>query len=260
MAVESNMNDLLSLTDLTQSQFVIVAVAVLLAGIVRGFSGFALSALVVASLAIIIPPVELIAICWILELSASLMMIRGGFGDGNKGVAVGLAAGSAFGLPAGLWLTTNLPADTSRIIALIVIAGLAGLLLAKIRATFLATRTGLYLSGIASGIVTGLAGVGGMVVALYVLARDSPAKEMRGSLVLYLFISTFVSFVNLSFYGLFNQVIVARGLVFVVPCILGVVLGKIIFRPSMEVYYRPFCLTLLLLLAGFGIVRLIVGI
>lgn len=254
------MSTLQSLTDFNQLQFAIVSITVLLAGVVRGFSGFALSALVIASLAIMIPPIELIAICWILELSASFLMIRGGFGDGDKKIAIGLSIGSVIGAPIGLWLTTSLPATTSKMVALIVIAGLAGLLLAKIKATFLATRTGLYISGVASGVVSGLAGVGGMVVALYVLARDAPAREMRGSLVLYLFLSTFISFVNLSFYGLFNQVVVARGLVLAVPCILGVVIGKAIFRPAMEKYYRPFCLTLLLLLAGFGIVRLVAGI
>ena len=46
------MTSLLSLSD---TQFWIVALICLLAGIVRGFSGFALSALVMASAALIIP-------------------------------------------------------------------------------------------------------------------------------------------------------------------------------------------------------------
>jgi len=83
--------DLPVLTGLSTAQFYIVVGAVFVAGVVRGFSGFALSALVMASLAIMIAPIELIVVCWLLELSASLLMVRGGFKDGDIKVALGLA-------------------------------------------------------------------------------------------------------------------------------------------------------------------------
>ena len=67
-----------SLLSLSETQFWIVALICLLAGIVRGFSGFALSALVMASAALTIPPIELIPVCWWLELCAGFMMIRSG--------------------------------------------------------------------------------------------------------------------------------------------------------------------------------------
>ncbi|MBT7906218.1 MAG: sulfite exporter TauE/SafE family protein, partial [Marinovum sp.] len=59
-----------SLLSLSENQVWVVALVCLLAGIVRGFSGFALSALVMASAALIIPPVELIPVCWWLEICA----------------------------------------------------------------------------------------------------------------------------------------------------------------------------------------------
>jgi len=178
--------DLPVLTGLSTAQFYIVVGAVFVAGVVRGFSGFALSALVMASLAIMIAPIELIVVCWLLELSASLLMVRGGFKDGDMKVALGLAIGSAVGAPVGLYLTNNLSIEASKFVALMVILTLAVLQLLRVRATLLATQPGLYLSGMVAGVATGLASVGGMVVALYVLARDAPAKAMRGSLVMYL--------------------------------------------------------------------------
>lgn len=253
------METITDLVDLTATQFSICVAVTFVAGMVRGFSGFALSALVMASLAIMIPPVELIAVCWFLEISASLLMVRGGFKEADMKVVFGLVIGSAVGSPIGLYLTNTLPVETSKAIALVVILILAATQLLKLRPTFLATTPGLYLSGLLAGIATGLASVGGMIVALYVLARDSPARIMRGSLVMFLFIGSMISFIYLYFYGMMISAVIARGLILALPCMIGVITGKMLFRPSLEGYYKPFCLVLLMFLATMGLVRLAAG-
>jgi len=253
------MEAFLDLVDLTATQFSICVVVVFLAGMVRGFSGFALSALVMASLAIMIPPVELIAVCWFLEMSASLLMVRGGFKEADMKVVFGLVIGSAVGSPMGLYLTNTLPVATSKAIALIVVLILAAAQLLKLRPAFLATTPGLYFSGLLAGIATGLASVGGMIVALYVLARDAPARMMRASLVMFLFIGSMISFIYLYLYGMMISAVVARGLILALPCMAGVIAGKALFMPRLEGYYKPFCLVLLVFLAAIGLVRLAAG-
>ena len=250
---------LFTLTDLTPTRFAIVTAVVFVAGMVRGFSGFALSALVMASLAVMLSPRALLPVCWFLEFAAGLLMIRGGVKEANKGVAVGLAIGSALGAPIALYYTNILPLETSKLIALSIIIFLALLQLARVRAAFLATRTGLYLSGFTAGIATGFASVGGMVVALYVLARQAPAREMRASLVMYLFISNAIGLIYLLAYGIMDGVAVARGLVMIVPCLAGVLIGQKMFTPRLEPYYKPFCLLLLIGLAASGLIKLGVG-
>lgn len=250
---------LLTLTDLTAMELFITVIAVFVAGMVRGFSGFALSAMVMASIALIIPPVELIVICWFLELSASVLMVRGGFAHADMKVVFGLFFGGLMGVPIGLYFTNTLPLDTSRMIALIVILLLALSQLLRFKPKFLATTPGLLGSGVLAGVATGLASVGGMVVALYVLARDAPAAVMRASLVMYLFIGSATSFMYLLYFGMVTWPGVVRALVFVPIVIAGVILGKSLFRPRLEPYYKPFCLVLLMGLAGAGLVRLLMG-
>ena len=229
---------------------------IFIAGVVRGFSGFALSALVMAGLVVILPPVELIVVCWFLEMSASLLMVRGGVREWDRSVVYGLVIGSALGLPIGLYLTDTLPVDTSRTIALVIILILAALQLLKVRAAFLATKPGVYVSGLTAGMATGLAAVGGMVVALYVLAREAPAGVMRASLVMYLFISSCLSFVYLNTYGMFDLQAIARGLSWAPICMIGVLAGQVLFTPRLEPYYKPFCLCLLMVLATAGLIRM----
>ena len=80
------METLLGLTNLSQLEFWICLVVIFLAGMVRGFSGFALSALVMAALVVILPPIELIVVCWFLEMSASLLMVRDGVRQWDRAV------------------------------------------------------------------------------------------------------------------------------------------------------------------------------
>lgn len=250
------MSTILSLTGLDSLQFILCTVVVFFAGMVRGFAGFALAALVMASLVTIIPPIELIAVCWFLEISASLLMVRDGIEQWDRGMVLGLVAGSAMGAPVGLYLTNTLPVETSKSIALVIIFVLAVLQLTKVRFRFLATRPGVFLSGLLAGVVSGLASVGGMVVALYVLARDAPARVMRASLVMFLAISSIVSLFYLIGFDMMTGQAVARGLILAPICMLGVVAGQAFFRPALEPYYKPFCLVLLMLLAAAGLVRM----
>ncbi len=249
------MDALLTLTDLTGQEFVILTVIVVVAGIVRGFSGFALSAMVMATGVLILPPIQLIPICWCLEMVASLMMARSGWREADRSIVMGLVIGSAVGVPIGLALLTSLPVETSKLIVLLVIIVLAVTQLAKIRLAFLATRAGLYLSGLVAGIVTGVAHVGGMVVALYVLSQDATAAKMRAALVLFLFISMFTSLIYYVLADVMDMQAVWRGLAFALPTAAGVFIGQWLFTPRFAAYYRPFCLSLLCALAGAALVR-----
>jgi len=238
------------------TQTIWLVVIVTFAGIVRGFSGFALSALVMATAVLFVPPIQLIPVAWWLELTASLLMVRGGWRDADRGVVIGLVVGSALGLPLGMGLTTVLDIQTSKAVALGVIVALAAAQLARIRLAFLATRAGLYGSGLLAGIVTGLASVGGLVVAIYVLSQDAPARAMRASLVLFLFLGAFTSMITFLAYGVMDKTAVQRGLALALPTGCGVLIGKALFTQKLEPYYRPFCLSLLILLASAGLARL----
>lgn len=249
------MDYLLTLTDLTMQEFVILTIIVLVAGVVRGFSGFALSALVMAMGVIILPPIALIPMLWWMEMAASLLMMKGGFADADKSTTFALVVGSSLGWPIGLALTASLPVETSKVIALCIIVTLALTQLAKIKLSFLATKPGLYGTGVVAGIVSGLANVGAMVVALYVLASDAPARSMRGSLVVFLFLGSLVSFFVQLAFGVMDLSGVTRGLVFAVPTAIGVLLGLQLFVPKLERFYRPICLTLLCAVAALSLLR-----
>ena len=246
---------LANMTELAPGELILCTGAIFVAAIVRGFAGFALSALIMASVVTILPPVELIPVCFLLEATASLMMFRGGIKEADMRIVWGLAISSAVGSPIGLYATTTLPVDTSKLIALTLLIVLAALQLFKVRIPLLATRPGLYFSGLTAGIATGLASIGGMVVALYVLSQEKAARTMRASLVMFLAITMFTTLIYLLYYEVLDMMAARRGLVFAPVVIAGVLAGSWLFRPSLEGFYRRFCLVLLLSLAGVSLVR-----
>lgn len=241
---------------LSSNQVWISIVVVFFAACVRGFAGFGLSAMIMAGLAIVIPPIMLIPVCFLLEATASLAMFRGGLRQADHKVAWGLAITSAIGTPIGLWLTLSVSKEFSQTLALLLILGLALLQLSQRRLSLLKHATGLYITGLLAGVATGIASLGGMVVALYVLSQNTPAAQMRGSLVLFLFLSMFSSTVWLTASGLLNELAVFRAIFLAPATLLGVILGSYCFKPSLQPFYRKFCLLLLSSLAIFGLLKL----
>jgi hypothetical protein len=246
-----------NLLELSAQETLIALSVVFFAGVVRGFSGFALSALVMSGLALIIPPISLIPICFILEAVAGLLMIKNGIKHADKRIAWGLVIGSAIGTPVGLYITAHVSPDISRLLALCIILSLTLMQLFNKSPLFLATRPGLYITGVVSGVVTGIASVGAMVVALYVLSQKAPAARMRATLVLYLFLGLFPSSIWLLLSGFLNSLAITRGLILAPLAVAGVLLGSMFFRPSLESAYKRFCLVLLIVLASIGLIRLL---
>lgn len=250
------MQSLLELVGFSGPELLYCLAAVFIAGLVRGFSGFALSALIVASTVWIMPPVELLPLNYMLEFVAGLAMLRSGARDADWRIAKYLVIGSAIGLPAGLWWLTSLPAETTKLMALSVVLVLSIALLAKVRPRGLERTGAVFGAGIVSGIVSGIAGVGGMVIVIFNFAVGQPPKKIRGTVVLYLLGSLVVSLFLYLAFGLFTKTALIRFGLLVGPAMAGVFIGTRFFSPESEKYYRVFCLGLLIALSLVGIFTL----
>ena len=241
---------------LNNSDLFILILICFFAGLIRGFSGFGLSAFVMSLALTIIPPIELIPVCWWMEFVASVFMIRNGWKDSDKKISIILWLGAVFGLPLGIALTIILDFQTSKIVALVLILILALILLRNFKIQFLSTSVGTISSGVFAGVATGLASIGGMIVAIYVLASQNSARRVRASIVLYIFLNSVTTFIFLILFDVMDHKAFVRGVLLAVPSSIGVVLGSILFMQKLEKYYRPFSLGLLISFSLVGLIRL----
>ena len=241
---------------LNNSDLIILILICFFAGLIRGFSGFGLSAFVMSLALTIIPPIELIPVCWWMEFVASVFMIGNGWKDSDKKISIILWFGAVFGLPIGITLTTILDFQTSKIVALVLILILALILLRNFKIQFLSTSVGTISSGVFAGVATGLASIGGMIVAIYVLASQNSARRVRASIVLYIFLNSVTTCIFLILFDVMDHKAFERGILLAVPSSIGVVLGSILFMQKLEKYYRPFSLGLLISFSLVGLIRL----
>ncbi|MDJ0822928.1 MAG: TSUP family transporter [Paracoccaceae bacterium] len=230
--------------------------ACFIAGAIRGFAGFGLSALAMAMLAAFIPPVQLIPVFWFLEMSASVLLMKGGWADADRRMAVTLFVTSSLALPIGLLISLGIDPTLSKTVALVALILLALAQLSRVRLPLFQARSGAAVTGVAAGLVTGVAGAGGMVIALFTLARELPARMMRGTLNIYLLGAGFLGLVTHLAVGTMTQEAATRGAILIVPTLAGVLIGRALFVPRWERYYKPICLILLMGLATSGLMRL----
>jgi uncharacterized membrane protein YfcA len=133
---------------------------------------------------------------------------------------------------------------------------LSFILLQNFKLQFLSTKLGTISSGVFAGMATGLASIGGMIVATYVLASQNSARRMRASIIVYILLNSITTFIFLIIFDVMDQKAFLRGILLAIPSSIGVVLGSILFIQKLEKYYRPVTLGLMIIFATIGLFRL----
>ena len=144
--------------------------AILLAAVIRGYSGFGFSALMVTSLSLILPPAEVVPTAFLLEIAASMFMLPMVWRSIDWQKLNWLVLGILAGTPAGLLFLAEVPQDTVRfaISGLVLVA--CFLLWKNVRIPSEGGRIRLIVVGGFSGLVNGAAGIGGLPIVLFLLS------------------------------------------------------------------------------------------
>lgn len=246
---------MLAILDLPNTGLAVLIASVFIAGVVRGFTGFAASAVVMATATVVLAPIDLLPICLLLELVASAFLVRGSINEADQKLVLPLVGFAFVALPVGLHLTQTLPPDISTLIALTIIGVLAAMQLFRVPLPAGKGFLSVMVVGSLAGLVQGVASVGGLVHALYVLALRLPPTATRATMILgVMFSGAMGLFWQLSL-GVMTWQAFLRLATVLVPFLLGLWLGRFLFTPGREQYYRPVSLGVLVVLAGAGILR-----
>jgi uncharacterized membrane protein YfcA len=246
-------------TGLDMSSLLFCMAAVFVASVIRGFSGFGLSALVVSSISLVLPPAEIVPMTLLLEAVASLRMLPAVRHDLDWKVMGGLLAGAVPAVPAGAWLLASLPDAAMRgVISLLVL----GASLLVWRGIVFSRPPGVAAhgaTGVVSGGMFGAAAIGGLPVVVYMLAASIPAATTRAVLTLYLMLMGLYGAAVTGAFGLLTFESLWRVALFLPPLFVGVAIGGRKFASAGPDSYRRFTLLLLVLLALAGMARAAFG-
>lgn len=239
--------------DLGPGALVWLAFACLVAGFVRGYSGFGFSALLIAASSLVTNPLNFVAVVVVLETVMSLQAARGAGPDVDWKRVRWLLGGAAIGLPMGLWILTGISEDAARAVISGYVLVMCLVLLVGWRMA--AEARGGVPNGLA-GVVSGLAnapGMGGLPVAAFFAAQPMPASVFRATLIAYFPLLDLYSAPLYWMAGLVSWDTLWASLIALPVTLLGNWLGGRHFFGSDPQEFRRFAIFLLAVLAGLGL-------
>jgi uncharacterized membrane protein YfcA len=233
------------------------------AGVVRGFAGFGFSALCVGGLALLVSPARVVPAIFVLEVLASITLLKGAAPDIDWNWLSWLIAGNVLCLPLGIALLAWLPETPLRLLigALLLLAAAllrSGFSLALVPSA--KVRLGV---GMASGFVNGVAAIGGIAVAVMLSTSQVAPAVMRATMIaLFLFTDLYALACSavVSVSGAAPSALLStdtlRWAVWLAPAMLvGIWLGQRSFAGVSPSQFRRHVLNLLMLIAAMAVLR-----
>ena len=239
---------------LSTPQLVYVLSIVFIAGVVRGLSGFGFSALCFFALAPIFSAQTIVPLMFAMEAMASLHLLPKVWRQIPWRWVIILCLGSMIGTPLGVIALQYWQSDLVR--------GLAGggVLIACVALWrqwhFNAAQllVWLIMAGMISGFVNGLASIGGLVVAVYMMSSNMPLIAMRAGLILFFLIVDIYGLFWLNGHDLVSPNLPSLLLVMMPVLLVGNQIGYLLFDRIDAGLMRKFTLVLLSSLATIALV------
>lgn len=244
-----------SAIDLTPWQVALAAIALFGAGFVRGFSGFGFSMVAVTGLSLLRPPAEIIPVVMLLEVLASLHMLKATWRDADWHSLRWLLPGMVAATPLGVAILAVLPPDPMRVIvSCLVLLAAAGLMTGWRRHGPIG-QPAILAVGALAGFLNGAASIAGPPIIVFYLSSPSAMNTSRASMIAFFLMADLVALLSGGALGLVDRATWYRVGVFIVPVVAGLTLGQRHFVRTPPEEFRRLVLILLIVLSIAGLVR-----
>ena len=235
--------------------FLVAALFVAAAGLMRGFTGFGSGMVMAPVFAILFGPVETVVMVIVLEIVVTAQMIPDVRDDIDWRFVLSMGAVAALFMPLGNWLLVTVDADLiGRTMAAIVLVFVFVLMTGwRYRG---ARKTPVTLAvGALSGVMSAATALGNPPVILYMMAGRGSASETRANMTAYFAVTFAVLLALMSVRGLMTWDAVGRAGI-LLPLFMAMAwLGGRLFRKSGETLYRRVALAFLMGVGVYGLVR-----
>ena len=239
--------------------FIIVLCGVFAAAVLRGFTGFGFGLAAVPLLSLALPPAQVVPFVVVLQVIVGSSGLRGAWHHTDWRAIRGLAPGVLIGIPLGLVILTAFRANTVRLAIGLIIAASVVMLWRGVRLAPHPSRILTMAVGLLSGVISGLASMGGPPVVVYLLALGHGATAVRASSIVYFMISGTTSLVAMSWRGLIDREVLMWVAAAVPASYGGNWVGTWAFHRAKPHHHRITALVVLSVLAAVLIARALVA-
>jgi len=211
---------------------------VVIAGVVRGFSGFGTAMVYIPIAAQVLPPVWAIATMLVMDFFGPMPAVPRAWRDSHPPDLIKLGVGTLVGIPLGLYLLTRMPPDTFRSVVSFVTLALLILLISGFRYRGAVGGKTLFATGGVAGVFGGAVGLAGPPAILLYMARPIPVAAIRANILLFLLATDVLLLALFAVQGLLAISPVLIGLILAPFYLVAVWAGSAIFDPARGSVYR----------------------
>lgn len=222
---------------------------VLLAGFIRGYSGFGASMIIVIGLSLVHPIADIVPALLIMEVLASGYLLPRIYKDIDWKSLIFLIAGISIGTPFGVHLLSTLPDHIMRLAVSIIVIILIPLLWSGFSLKSMPGKPVTILTGIISGIFNGSAAIGGPPVVMFYFSSPRSAHISRASLIAFFLVTDVIASGVCAANGLITEKTFFLLALFSIPLFIGLSLGSRSYFGTDPEVFRKRVLILLLLMA-----------
>jgi uncharacterized protein len=230
----------------------VLATVAFIGGLARGFSGFGTAMIFVPVAGAAIGPVMAAPVLILMDGIGSLPLLPPAWRNGDRAAVLLMSAGALCTVPVGAWLLTRSNPIALRWGVCVTILGLVGLLASGWRYRLTPHRAVTAGVGVISGLLTGVAQIGGPPAVAYWLGGASESGHVRANMVLFLALSELQAAVIYGFAGLFSLKTAILALVCGPAFVLGLLLGRRMFGLAAPATFRRVCYGLITVAAIVG--------
>jgi uncharacterized membrane protein YfcA len=243
------------MSELSVFEWGAAVVAVLIAGVVRGFSGFGAGLIMVPSLSLIFGPTTAVPVVVLIEVVGAVQLVPGALKSARWRSIVPLALAAGVTIPIGGTLLASLDSTFMMrgISAVVLIFALV--LWTGWRYQSEPTVPATMAVGGFSGLLTGSAGIGGPPVILFFLSGPNGAPDTRANLICYFAFTQLVALGSYAIYGLLSSTVLIAAAILVPVFLLAAWIGTRLFGKVDEVWFRRATLAFLVAIAVTGLIR-----
>ncbi len=234
------------LTTLDPLSWFVVLTSVLVAALVRGYSGFGFAMIAVTGFSLVLPPSRAVPLVLILEVLASIQLLPQIRRQVDWPSLRWLLAGAVPATPLGVYLLASIPAAPLQIAIALIVLTLAITLLSGWAWQQMPGRTLTFATGTACGLLNGAAAIGGPPVIIFYLSSPAGVAVSRASIIAYFFGIDLFSLAIVSLQGLIFRETALIAMAALPPLFVGVGLGKRLFSRTDPERFRRGVLILLM--------------
>ncbi len=241
------------------------------AGVVRGFAGFGYAALTVAGLSLFVVPSSVVPAVLGLEVVGSFSLWRRALPQVDHGWLRALLLGNLVFIPVGIAILALVPPTELRLLVAGTLFTAAVALRVAGSLSLPASAPIMAITGVASGLMNGVAASGGVAAALLMTAARVPALALRATIICFLLLAgaytrlcaavvpLWLGVDGQAGMGLLSRATVGWMLLLAPTMLAGIWLGGHSFARSNPGGYRQQVLLLLIVISGLGVLRAVLG-